>query len=311
MPSLKDYIKPGISAPMLYPGAYTDEKRHLEAIRAACALPDYEILDICLLFDPEIRAQEMDLLHRSGKQVYLNAPGVLQQDGPYNPCSDDQEVRNRALALMLDQIRWAGELGAPVMVYTANVDQGAEKRPLLIDRLMEFICQCDGEARRQGVILALEPIERHRFKQLFLGPTEECCAFTERLQAAGCTQAGIMVDITHLPLMEEEVAPAFDRSMQLGVRHVHLGSAVLEPGSPFYGHTHPPLGVEHGLFDTPELTEQLRCMIRCGYIAAGRQAPMSFEVQPLPGHTPEETAAIQYEKLAAAFAAAAEQERLA
>ena len=120
-----------------------------------------------------------------------------------------------------------------------------------------------------------------------------------------------MVDITHLPLMEEEVAPAFDRSMQLGVRHVHLGSAVLEPGSPFYGHTHPPLGVEHGLFDTPELTEQLRCMIRCGYIAAGRQAPMSFEVQPLPGHTPEEPAAIQYEKLAAAFAAAAEQERLA
>ena len=311
MLEMKDFVKPGISATMLYPGAFSDETRHLEAVKAACALPDYEILDLSLLFDPDIRAQEMDLLRHSGKQVYLNAPTVLQQDGGYNPCSDDPETRQRALALMLDHIRYAGELEAPVMVYTANVDRGEAQRPVLLDRFFDFVCQCDKEAQNQGVVLALEPIERHRFKKLFLGPTEECCAFTERLRAAGCRQAGIMVDITHLPLMEEDVPSALTRCMELGMCHIHLGSAVLEPSSPFYGHTHPPMGIEHGLFDTKELAEQLQCMIRCGYIASGKRAAMSFEVQPLPGSTPEETAAVQYEKLKEAFSIAAYQEQLA
>ena len=311
MPEMKDYIKPGISAPMLYPGAYDDDRRHLDAIRAACRLPDYEILDVCLPLDPEIRREEMELLRRSGRQVYLNAPTVLQQGGAYDPCADEAETRERALALMLDHIRYAGELEAPVLVYTAGPDRGEALRPLLLERFFEFMSRCEQEAERQGVTLALEPIERHRFKELFLGPTEECCAFTERLRAAGCGQMGIMVDITHLPLMEEEVGPAFARSMEIGVSHVHLGSAVLDAGSPFYGHTHPPLGVEHGLFDTEELAQQLQCMIRCGYISALGRAPMSFEVKPLPGCTPEETAAVQYEKLRAAFAAAAEREALA
>lgn len=310
MVQVKDYILPGISATMLYPGAFSDEKRHLEAVEAACRLPDYELLDLYLPQDPEIRQREMALLRRSGKQAYLNAPPALQQDGPYNPCSDNEADRERARERMLEHIRLAGELGAPVLVYTANVDQGAERRPLLMERFHDFVKACEEEARSQGVVLALEPIERHRFKKLFLGPTAECCAFTEQLQREGCRNVGGMVDITHLPLMEEDVAAAFDRSMQTGVFHVHLGSAVLEPASPFYGHTHPPLGVDGGLFDTPQLEEQLRCMVRCGYIAPGHRAPMSFEVQPLPGHTPEETAALQYEKLQAAFAAVAAAERL-
>ena len=311
MARLKDYIKPGISATMLYPGAFTDEELHLAAVEAACKLPDYEILDLFFPQDPGIREREMEMLRRSGKEVYLNTPALLQQDGPYNPCSDDAATRDRAVALMLDHIRWAGELAVPVIVYTANVDRGDGLRPVLLERFRTFVRACDGEAGRQHLTLALEPIERHRFKKLFLGPTEECCAFTEELRREGCKNVGVIVDITHLPLMEEEVAPAFERSMGTGVYHVHLGGAVLEPSSPFYGHTHPPLGVAQGLFDTPQLEEQLRCMVRCGYIAPGRRAPMTFEVQALPGHTPEETAAIHYEKLEVAFAAVAETEGLA
>ena len=212
---------------------------------------------------------------------------------------------------MLEHIRLAGALSVPVIVYTANVDKGEAKRPQLLERFRDFVKAGDAEAARQGLVLALEPIERHRFKKLFLGPTEECCAFTERLRQDGCRNVGVIVDITRLPLMEENVETAFERSMGTGVFHVHLGGAVLEPSSPFYGHTHPPLGVPEGLFDTPQLEEQLRCMVRCGYIAPGRRAPMTFEVQALPGCTPEETAAIHYKKLEAAFAAVAASEGLA
>ena len=305
---LTNYIKPGISATMLYPRAFVDENLHLEGIKAACALPDYEILDLCLPFDKHIRDEEISLLRQSGKQIYLNAHPVLQQDGMFNPCSDEPEIRARALRLMLDHIRWAGALGAPVLVYTANVDKGDAARQTLWDRLSTLIQACDQEAARQGVVMALEPIERHRFKKLFLGPTAECCAFVNHLRQAGCTQAGLIVDVTHLPLMEEDISVAFAQSAEVGISHIHLGGAVLDPNSPFYGHTHPPLGVDGSLFDTAELSQQLRYMFQCGYLSASRRSPMSFEIQQLPGYTPEETAAIHYRKLEEAFSKAAEEE---
>ena len=58
---LTNYIKPGISATMLYPRAFVDENLHLEGIKAACALPDYEILDLCLPFDKHIREEEIKM----------------------------------------------------------------------------------------------------------------------------------------------------------------------------------------------------------------------------------------------------------
>ena len=77
MAKLKDYIKPGISATMLYPGAFTNEQAHLAAVEGACRLPDYEILDLYLPQDPAIREREMEMLGHSGKEIYLNSPALL------------------------------------------------------------------------------------------------------------------------------------------------------------------------------------------------------------------------------------------
>ena len=307
MVSMKDYIIPGISAMMLYPGTFDDENAHLRAVEIACSLPDFELLDMFFPEDPRSRLREMQMLRQSGKMIIVNSPPVMQQDGPFNPCADEPEVRRNALAFMKRHIEYAAEACAPAVVYTANVDRGEAIRVQLMDRFFDFACAAAETAQSYGILFVLEPMERHRFKRLFLGPTEECAAFVSRLQRAGYLNSRLMADMAHIPLMEEECDDAIRRSMATGLAHIHLGNAVLWEESPFYGHTHPPLGAAGGLFDTPELSAQLRQLIRHGFIGAkDRRVPISFEVQSYPDKTPEETATIHYHKLLSAFTAAME-----
>ncbi|MCD8083712.1 MAG: sugar phosphate isomerase/epimerase [Clostridiales bacterium] len=298
----------GFSPTMLFPASFEDPLVHLTAIEIGCHYPHYETFETYLPDDRQLREACIRQMRASGKTLHYNTPGVFQQDGPYNPCSDEESFRRQALELMKKQVDFAAEAEAPLMVLTGAPDKGPERRPELLKRYMDYLLQVAEYAQKFGIMIVIEPIERHRFKKILLGPTTECVALILDAQKQGAANVHMMLDIGHLPLMEETLDQMFSAVASCGFAHVHMGNAVLEPTSVFYGHTHPPIGVQGGVFDVPELTEQFVRMFECGYIPrtpGGERARISLEVRPYPGSDEGTSIQLMYEKTRAACDAAA------
>ena len=307
MPLISSYLKVGISPTLLFPESFTDDLVHFHAVNTACSMPQFEVLETFLSEDAELRKRELRVIRESGVTVNYNYPLILSQDGPKNPCSDQPEIRKAGLAFAKLNIDFAGEAQAPLFVMASPPDKGADKREELKKRFAQYYLEVAEHARQYKMDVCLEPIERHRFKQLLFGPTDESAAFILDLKKQGADNVSIMCDFGHLPLMEEDVKTAVALSMQAGLALVQFGNAVLDPSSKFYGHTHPPIGVQGGMFDLEDLIDQFSILFDCGYIpkVAGGQRPcISLEAQPYPGVSPALSAQVMYEKLNSAFNAA-------
>lgn len=300
----------GFSPTMLFPKSFDDPLAHFAAIEICCHYPHYETFETFLPEDRAMREACIREMKECGKQMRYNSPGVLQMDGPYNPCSDDPATRARALNLAKMHIDFAAEAESPLFVATGCLDKGEERRPELLKRFKEYFLQLAEYCRQYHMNILIEPIERHRFKKLILGPTEECAAFIADAQQCGAENAHLMMDIAHLPLMEETMEHALSASIPVGLLHIHMGDAVLEPSNSFYGHTHPPVGIQGGSFDLPELTDQFKKLFQCGFIPSTpgqKRASISLEVKPYPGCSEAASIQLMYEKIKTACDTAAGQ----
>lgn len=304
MNKFSDFICFGISPSMLFPSSFDDELEHFSAVDRCCHLPEYECFETFLPSDALLRKAEIRKMIQYGKTLNYNTPGYFQLDGPYNACGDDPVQRSHALSAMKEQIDYASEAGCSLIVLTGAPDKGEERRPLLMERYSEFFLECSRHALKYNMTIAIEPIERGRFKNLILGPTQECAAFIRDMQGQGAKNARLILDTSHLPLMEETLENAIHFCMEAGLAHVHMGNAVMDSSSIFYGHTHPPIGVQKGLFDCGELTDQFEALIKAGYISTNPGSPrasISLEVRPYPGVSGETSARVMYEKMSSAF----------
>ncbi|MEY8338077.1 TIM barrel protein [Lachnospiraceae bacterium 62-35] len=304
MEKLSDYIRLGISPSMLFPAAFDDELEHFCSIDRCCRLSEYESLETFLPFEERLRAEEIKKIKEYGKLLNYNTPARFQTEGAWNASSDDPDERAHAFKAMKQQIDFAAEAECPMIVLTGTPDKGPARRPVLLERYGEFFMKCAMYASTYHMLTVIEPIERGSFKNLILGPTKECAAFIKSMQDQGADNARLMLDTAHLPLMGEELKEAVQASIEAGLIHIHMGNAVLDKTSGFYGHTHPPVGVQKGCFDCEELTMQFKILIQTGYIPTvpgGRRASISLETRPYPGVSGELSARIMYEKISYAF----------
>lgn len=309
MASFKELVRFGLSPSMLYPDSFDGDMPELYACyRAVCAYPEVEALESFLPDDGVLRKKIINVMKGAGKVLNYNTPGSFQLDGPMNPCSDSPEIRKNAREAICRHIDYAAEAGSPLIVVTGCADKGPEQREELVKRYTEYFLEACGYARQYSIRVLIEPIERHRFKRLLWGPTKECAAFVREMRAQGADNAGLMLDFAHLPLMEETVEQAITDYGDIGFEHVHMGEAVLDESSPFYGHTHPPLGVRCGVFSQADLEDQFVRLFECGFIpkkAGGKRASLSLEVKAYPGVSHRVSALAMYEKCESAFRAAA------
>lgn len=301
-------VRFGFSPTMLFPASFEDPLVHFTAIDVSCSYPGYEAFETYLPEDKAMRTALLRKMKATGKMLNYNTPGILQMDGPYNPCSEDPAIRKQALAFAKMHVDFAAEAESPLFVLTGCLDKGEDRRPELMKRYMEYFLEMAAYCKSYGINALIEPIERHRFKTLTLGPTRECADFIAEAQRNGADNAHLMMDIAHLPLMEETVEEAIAASLPVGLLHIHMGDAVLDPTSPFYGHTHPPVGVQKGTFDLDDLTDQFVQLFQCGFIPKeiGQQrASISLEVRPYLGVSEETSIRFMYEKMKSACDAAA------
>ncbi len=304
MPRINDYVKFGISPSMLYPPSFEDDYAHLAAVCACCELDGYESMETFLPDNAAIRKFEIQRMQQAGVTLHYNTGLMFQIDGPCNAGSDDPSERAGALAAMKNQIDYAAEAQAPLIVVTGCPDKGPEKRPTILARYTEYFLGVCAHAKQYGITVVLEPIERDIFKKLLLGPTPECAAFIKHAQEQGYDNAMLMLDAAHLPLMGEEFEPALEQSLAVGLCHIHMGNAVHDQNSVFYGHTHPPVCVHGGVFGFEEQAEQFYLLLKHGFIPTepGAKRPsISLEVRPYPGVSEKTSAQFMYETMNSAF----------
>jgi len=308
MINMKDYIKLGISPTMLFPDAFEDDLEHLTAFATCCKFSEYESLETFLPHDEKIRKREIELMKKHNKVLHYNTPIQFQVDGEYNPGSDKAEYRANGLKLAKQHMDYAAEADVEVFVVTGCPDKGPEKREEIMQRYTEYFLEIAAYGKKLGLTVAIEPIERDRFKHIILGPTDECAQFIIDMQKHGATNARLMLDSAHLPLMGEDFDFALKYSLKAGLAHIHMGDAVTDPKSIYYGHTHPPFGVQRGVFDVEELAEQFSKLFEAGHISSTppkNRPTISLEMRPYLGVSPETSARFAYEKVNSAFQIAA------
>ncbi len=277
----------GVTHQLLCPDAWTDAEAHE---RTLCEIMlDLPVEAIDLLGPPDGNpariAREAAAVRSSGKQVHFCLPFLHAEPGS-DPSHPDAAHRARALETATAGLAVAHAFGATRVVTVSGADLGPERRAAHTAGYVEFLTALCAAAA--PLPLVIEPMDREIDKRALIGPTAEAAALVRRVHAAGPTNLGLLVDMSHLPLLGEGFDQALDVAGEL-THHVHLGNCLLsDRGDPLYGDKHPPLGYPGSEHDASHLREFVAALRRSGYLARDG-ATVSFEVRPRAGLTERET----------------------
>jgi len=280
--SFYKYFKVGIIHFMAYPTTMKGEGPILETITKIAEDDFFTAIEITKINDPEIRAKAKDILVCSGLAVGYGAQPVVLST-PLNPNSLDEAERKKAVEVLKQCIDEANYMGANRMAFLSGKDPGDDLRDSALDALVKTTRElCDyAEAKDMGI--AIETFDKEIDKKALIGPSDLASEFAD---AVNRRNFGLMVDLSHLPLLEE-TSEECAWYVKDHVVHLHVGNCVMREGHPAYGDAHPRFGIEGGENDVWELADFLKAFIDIGFLNGERQPFMSFEVKPMAGESSE------------------------
>ena len=286
MKDMYAYINPGIIHFMAYPSTMKGEGPILETLEKLAVDDFFTAVEITWIKDPELRKKAKALLKDSHLKVYYGAQPRLLTTG-LNLNSFDTEERSRAVATLKEGVEEAIELGAEGFAFLSGKDVPADRRAEALELLVDSIKQVCAHAQNLDPKLPviLEVFDCDIDKCSLVGPVGVALEVAEKVTAE-YGNFGLMVDLSHLPLLgetpREAILPVKDY-----LRHIHIGNAVLDKNHPAYGDSHPCFGLEGGENDVEELVEFLQVLLEIGYLDGKEAKTVSFEVKPLEGQSPE------------------------
>jgi len=293
--SLQEFCRFGLVHHLLYPRCVSDADHHAETLEAFASRDDIETFDCCLPFGDARRRRLIDVIKGCGKSEIAYATHLFPLR-KISLATLDPGERGLVRLAMIDQMEMAAAIGATGFVFASGCDVPESQRPRARAAFADFCRWLCAELKPRGMTALLEPCDFAFDKKFLYGPTAEC---VELVQSLGpqVDNFGLLVDIAHLPLMGESFEEAI-RTAAPCMKRVHLGNCVRDdPASPFYGDRHPPVGIEGGEIDVPELVEVLRLLLDMGYLSKARRGALLLEMSPFPGATVEETIADNMDRL--------------
>lgn len=198
----------------------------------------------------------------------------------------DPTARKSAIDAMKRCIDEAIFFGAEQFTVVSGPDQAPEHRSIGVDSLLDSLLQlCAYSAENGGPPIDLETFDREVERRRLIGPTSVAVDLANRVREAH-PSFGILLDISHLPLLDESLEGAISLAKNVLV-HMHLGNCVKrDRRHPAFGDSHPRLGVPWGENGLPELVATLRELLRSGFLGSGRKPLISFEVKPQVDESP-------------------------
>jgi sugar phosphate isomerase/epimerase len=273
----------------------------IESLTELLADPFFEVIEISWIKDPAVRAEAKALLDSSGVGVKYGAqPRLLTQGLDIN--SLDAATRERAVAEMKAGLDEAAEMGITDFGLLSGPYPGAENEAAAMDALTVSMNEVCAYASDRGISVALEVFDRAIDKKCLFGPAESAREIAERVKATH-PSFGLMVDLSHIPLLSESPAEAL-QPVQDHLVHIHIGNAYIDDqGDPAYGDMHPRFGYPGSANDVPEIVTFLNELFKIGYLKrdGSTRAAISFELKPVGAENPRTMIANGQRKLIEAW----------
>lgn len=291
---IRSYARIGLVHHLLFPRCMDDADHHTDTLEAFVSRQDIETFDCCLPYGETRRERLIPAIRESGKEVVYAAHLFPLRKISLATTSPPEQGLIRVV--LQDQIDMASAIGATGMIFASGADAPDAQRPAARAAFADFCRWFCGQLERRGITAMLEPFDRTVDKKFLYGPTEECVELIRSVQPE-VHNLRIELDMAHVPLMGESFQQAIT-TVAPYLERVHLGNCVLKNASnPFYGDQHPPMGIEDGEIDVPQVAEILRCLLEVGYLSKDGRGALVLEMQPLPGRTAGETVADSMERL--------------
>lgn len=283
--AMRKYLQMGTVHFMSFPDVLADESQVLPTLKQLIADPYFSVLEVAHIKDEAIRAEAAQLLR--GCDCTLIFAAQPEQLGPkLSINTTDAAERRRVIDLLKARIDEAYDMDAEGFGFIAGpVQPGkeAEQLTLLADACKEL---CAHAKQRGGMPLELEQFDFDVHNKLLCGPALSARHVYDDVVAAGYDNFGILVDLSHLPLVRETPAQCLG-ILKEAVTHVHIGNAVYdEPASHLYGDFHPRFSMPGSVVDTAAVTDFLRELFHIGFFAEGKRPIVSFEIKAWPPDDP-------------------------
>ncbi len=272
---------------MAYPETTNGDGPVVETVTKIAENEFFTGIEVTWIKDAAVRKQVRQLLEVAHMPAAFGAqPTLLTQKLNLN--SADPAMRQRAVAQLKQDVDYAADLGIARMSTLSGADPGDAARADALCWLVESLSEVCHYGQAHGVSLSVETFDRTVEKKALIGPAEESAAFSAQMRRA-FPNFGLLYDLSHQPLLDEEILPAL-YTLKDHLVHAHVGNCVKMPGRPGYGDQHPRFGFPGGENDVDELVAFLRGLFAVGYLKVtpdGEKPWVGIEVKPQPGETSE------------------------
>jgi len=283
--SIRSYMKVGLIHFMAYPAVIKGDGPIEETFRKI-AIDDYfDVAEITWIKDPQVRGNVKKMIDTSHLEVaYGGQPRLLTTGLNIN---DLNEVgRQKALATLKDGIDEAYEMGALGFAFLSGKYSEDKKEEAFVALVKSTRELCAYAKSKSDMKVVLEVFDYDVDKASLIGPVTLAKRYAEEVTRE-CDNFGLMVDLSHLPLLRETSAQSLIPVKDY-IIHAHMGNCVCkDPSLPCYGDAHPRFGFPGGENDVEELVEYLRVLLSIGFLNKEKRPIVSFEVKPFGDEDPD------------------------
>lgn len=282
-------FKLGVVQFMAFPGTDQDPEGLLTSLRALALDDAFSLVELTKMPDEATRERVRKLLeaaHLDG--AFAATPVILRRQ--LNPSATDTATRRHALDILMSCLDEAIALNARAFILMSGPFGGDEVGELnaFTQTLNDLCAYAADHAQGEPMWILVEQFDREVDKRALIGPSPLARALAEKVRT-NHANFGLLIDLSHLPMLNESPEDCFAELLDGYVCHAHLGNCVLDTGDPLYGDQHPPFGYPKGENDILQVRLFLDALHYSGYF--NRSGPfglpsLSFEVKPLPNQDP-------------------------
>jgi len=284
--SIYKFMKVGLIHFMAYPETMKGEGPILETLQKIAEDDFFTAVEVSWIKDAEVREKAKKLLEVSHLTVAYGAqPRLLVKKLNLN--SFDEAERKEAIDEVKAGVDEAYEIEAKSLAFLSGTDPGGQEREQAIKLLVSSAKEICAYAKSKGDLgITLEIFDQEIDKRCLIGPAKDARRVAEEVRKE-FNNFGLMVDLSHLPLLGESPTQAIIPVKDYLV-HAHMGNCILKDKEhPGYGDQHPRFGIKGGENDVEELTEYLKVLLDIGFLNSQNPPIVSFEVKPLADESSE------------------------
>lgn len=283
--SMYKFMKVGLIHFMAYPSTMKGEGPILETIKKIAVDDYFNAIEISWIKDAEVRKIAKKMLDTSHMTVaYGGQPRLLTTGLNINDINE--EGRIKAVATLKKGIDEALEIGAVGFAFLSGKYEESKKEEAYLALIKSTKELCSYAKEKGNIRIVHEAFDYDIDKKSLVGPVELAKRYAIEITKE-FDNFGLMVDLSHLPLIRETAEQAI-LPIKEYIVHAHMGNCVVKDSKlPAYGDVHPRFGFPGGENDVDELVEYLKVLKQIGFLNETNPPIVSFEVKPYDDEDPD------------------------